>query len=104
MRTNLTLMGAERATPSSVTILLEGAADLRGASALREQLVEALATGSPVCVDTRGATSCDAGIVQILMAACRSAERSGRDLSIIAESGGALPAALDRLGVSTAFG
>lgn len=77
-----------------------GTLDLRSAGELRETLLAAMSGGRPVALDATEVTSVDAGIVQVLLAAQRSADQSGRRFSVIAGPKSALPDALSRLGIA----
>lgn len=84
----------------AIVIEKSGALDLRGAGELREALLAAMRGGKPVALDATAVTSVDAGIVQVLLAARRSADEAGRRFSIIADPGSALAEVLSRLGIA----
>lgn len=89
-----------RDLPDTIVIEKSGPLDLRGAGELRQALLAASRGGKPVALDATAVTSVDAGIVQVLLAARRSADEAGRRFSIIAGPDGALAEALRRLGIA----
>lgn len=72
------------------------------AAGLRERLQAGLAAGD-LRVDTVGLTSVDCAVVQVLIAARRSAVQLERNLTIERPDGGALATALERLALDDAL-
>jgi anti-anti-sigma regulatory factor len=70
-----------------------------GARSARDFL-EALSTGTSVTVETSALESVDVSHLQILIAAHNFARGLGKSLSVAAEPGGALDAAMQRLGIA----
>jgi len=103
MHSSLRLITAEDAPATALVVALDGAKDLRAVPALREELIAAMKGNASVTIDTRMLATLDTGVVQLLLAASRTARRSGREFSVIAEAEGALTQVLARLGLPTAF-
>lgn len=82
------------------TIRLEGAQTIREAEGLALRLREALAAHDGVRVETQAVSAADVAVLQVMVAAHRTARRDGRTLSIEAASGGALEAALQAGGLA----
>lgn len=100
MSSQVYLKRPAQASSAAFVVSRKGSLDLRGASELRTELLDALTAHPSVAFDASDVTSVDAGAIQVLLAARRSAEQAGRDFSIIAEAGGALPDTLARLGLT----
>lgn len=83
-------------------ISLSGHVRLDAAEALALDLASALGGGGEVLVDTGAADSLDVAIVQVLVAAHRSAAERGARLSVRAPEGGALARAFLKLGIGAA--
>lgn len=83
---------------------MELTGDLRAGDAerLRGDLITAL-SGGDVALSTGGLTSVDMAVLQVLLAARRTAAQQGRHLSIDAPPGGALAAMATRLALHDAL-
>jgi anti-anti-sigma regulatory factor len=77
----------------STVVSLVGDLGLREASEVRGRLLAALSAGVAVVVDARGLAGADLAIVQLLVAAHKSAARQGVPLRLLAGANGALRAA-----------
>lgn len=82
------------------TLRLEGSQTIRDAAALAGSLSEALAAHDGLRVETAAVASVDVGILQVLVAAHKTARRMAKPLSIEAGPGGALEAALEASGIA----
>ncbi len=78
---------------------LEGNLGIREADAVRRALAQAIGAGS-ACIDVRGLSAVDTSIVQLLIAATRSAAERGARLEIAGFEEGALAAFMRSVGVS----
>jgi anti-anti-sigma factor len=82
---------------------ISGTADMSAAEALRSALAASFEQDGSLDVDLSEVDECDSSAVQLLCAAHRSAERSGKSLRIlamsraIAETGSALGLPMDEL-------
>lgn len=96
------MLAANAGSPTdSHCIKLDGSLDMRDAAELRTKILDALQTHPATVVDAANIEAIDTGIVQILAAAMKSAERLGRSLTIATGDGTAVPDTLRRLGFST---
>lgn len=77
---------------------LSGDLSLRNISELHQRLTEALAAHSAIAIDTSGVESVDAGTLQLLVAATRSADAAGRSLTLAADTATPMGRALIRAG------
>lgn len=102
MSSTLSMVRPTKDLDGASVITRIGALDLRNAPELRDEILDAMANKCSVALDVTQVTSIDTGIVQVLLAARRSAEQAGRDFSIIAEAGSFLPDTLSRLGITPA--
>ncbi|MFN3512344.1 MAG: lipid asymmetry maintenance protein MlaB [Phenylobacterium sp.] len=66
----------------SYTVSLQGALNLRDAPAIREQLLAAIGEHEAVDLDLSGVESIDVALVQVLLAARKSADANGRILRL----------------------
>ena len=82
----------------AATLPLDGSLTVRTIGAVHAALVEALARNDAVQVDCTGAASVDLSLIQLLLAARRSADEAGKHLTLAAPAGGVLLAALERGG------
>jgi anti-anti-sigma regulatory factor len=80
-------------------LVLEGAATLRTAGAIHARLLEALKGDGPIEVDCGKVTEADLSLVQLLLAARRSAERGGRAFALSSPADGPLRDVLARAGL-----
>lgn len=101
MSSRVTLAANAGSSTDSHCIKLDGSLDIRDAAELRSKLLDALQTHPATAVDAANVESVDTSIVQILVAAVKSAERLGRSLTIATGDGVAVPDTLRRLGFST---
>jgi anti-anti-sigma regulatory factor len=83
-------------------VVLGGDLTLKDTREVRAQLLDALAGGNDVDIDVGGLTGIDAGMLQVLVAARKSAERDGTRLAIDAATSGPLTAALVSSGLVAA--
>jgi anti-anti-sigma regulatory factor len=81
-----------------------GESGLRNAREIAALLTQALGSHSTIIVDTRTATSLDVTIVQLLVAARKSALAAGKSLRLWAPAAGALREVLTRTGFVSADG
>jgi anti-anti-sigma regulatory factor len=91
---------AGKAGGGAFVIARSGPLDLRNASELRDEIRGALEGNGSVTIDATEVTAVDTGIVQVLLAARRSADQAGRRFTIIAGAGSALPDTVSRLGIA----
>jgi anti-anti-sigma regulatory factor len=83
------------------TVCLQGVLGLREAPEVRDQLLAALDEHQVIELDLRAVESLDIGLVQVLLAARRSAEAQGRTILLTERSAeGALGEALARSGLA----
>jgi anti-anti-sigma regulatory factor len=80
-------------------VALHGTIGLRDAAGLSEQLTQALAAHSRVTIDATALEQADISLVQVLAAARRTADSTGRSLRLVAPPGGALAELLVRAGL-----
>ena len=85
------------------TILLEPSCDLRASEALAGALRENLARGS-VTIDATALQSADIAALQLLLSAKTTAAAAGTPFTILGWEMSGLPAAIERAGLSDAFG
>lgn len=83
-------------------VTLDGDVRTGDAAALRDRLREGLAAGD-LRIVTGGLTSVDCAVVQVLIAARRSAAQFERDLQIDTPPDGVLAAALERMALTAAL-
>lgn len=95
----MSIGGPGAAGADAFVIARSGTLDLRNAGELRNAILEALGGHRPVTVDLTRVTSVDAGVVQVLLAARRSAAEAGRRFFILAGTPSALPDVVSRLGI-----
>jgi ABC-type transporter Mla MlaB component len=79
-------------------LILEGAATVRTAEATHAKLADFLRHHSDIEIDCTGITEADLSLVQLLVAARKSAKRSGKTVVLTAPAGGALREALSQGG------
>lgn len=99
MKESVSTAPVSAASQSKVAVL-EGDLGPRDAAAVHTALLSALQQSAAVEIDARTLASLDTSIIQILVAARKSAERLERPLTILTEPDGALPATLERLGLT----
>lgn len=100
MSSQITLATNAGPLKDSHDIKLDGSLDMRDAAELRTKISDALQSHPSVCIDAANVEAIDTSIVQILVAALKSAERLGRPLTIATGDGAAVPDAFRRLGFS----
>lgn len=83
---------------------IHGALGLRDAADLSGQLTEALARHPDVTVDAAALEDADVAILQVLVAAQKTADGTGRALRLHAPPGGVLPQLLARAGLTAPDG
>ena len=83
---------------------LSGDLSLRNISELHQRLAKALAEHESIVIDTSDVESVDAGTLQLLVAAAKTAAASGRSLSLTAEAATPMASALVRAGFFTEAG
>ena len=88
-------------TPAA--ILLETSCDLRASEELAGALREDLARGS-VMIDATALQSADVAALQLLLSAKNAAAAAGSPFTILGWETSGLPAAIERAGLSQAFG
>lgn len=86
------------------SLQLSGELGLRGIEALKADIAAALAGYDEVVVDAIGVESADASVIQLLLSAQKTANADGKAMRLSTASGGALAAALARLGLIGADG
>lgn len=79
-------------------LVFSGALTIQSADGVYSSLTEALARHAAVVVDCTAATEIDLSFIQLLLAARRSAQGSGKSVVLSAPAGGALLNALSRGG------
>ncbi|MEE2953060.1 MAG: STAS domain-containing protein [Pseudomonadota bacterium] len=84
-------------------IVMEGNCDLRGSEALASALREHLARGS-VMIDASALQSADIASLQLLLSARKAAAAAGTIFAITGWEASGLPVAIERAGLSQAFG
>lgn len=84
--------------PSPHPLRLSGDLSLRNISELHRRLTEALAEHQSIAIETDEVESVDAGTLQLLVAAAKSAAAAGRTLSLAADAGTPMGRALVRAG------
>jgi anti-anti-sigma regulatory factor len=89
---------------STHTVEISGDAGLRNAREVADNLLKALAEHPSVAVDATSATSIDITILQLLVAARKSALASGKSLTLCAPADGVLRQALVKTGFVSADG
>lgn len=92
------------ATSKAHVLKLAGELTLRQASELCERLHAAVADHPHVVVEVAEDSEIDLSVVQLFLAAFKSAEMAGKRLSVSFSSGGALNGVLGRAGLLTADG
>jgi ABC-type transporter Mla MlaB component len=80
-------------------IHIEGDLSIRNAPSLARELREALAAHAALAVDARALTSVDISIVQVLVAAHKTAQQQGRRLRVEGAGAGPLGEVLRRGGL-----
>jgi ABC-type transporter Mla MlaB component len=88
----------------NVAIVLDGVLTIRTTDEARARLTDALARAPTVSVDCSAATEVDVSLIQLLLAARRSAARNGGQLILAQPADGALLATLLRGGFIAAGG
>jgi ABC-type transporter Mla MlaB component len=79
-------------------VVLEGAVTLRTIDSTHAALRDALTKHAKIDIDCAKATEIDLGVIQLLLAARKSAEAAGKTLALCAPADGALREALVRGG------
>jgi ABC-type transporter Mla MlaB component len=82
----------------SQTFALAGSPGVRDAARLAGELQQALSGPGPLAIDCTNLAEIDLSIVQLLVAAHKTAAASGKPLRLIASAGGPLPALLRQTG------
>lgn len=82
------------AQPNSARLVLERSVTVRNIDGLHANLLAVLAQQNGVIVDCAALEETDASLIQLLLAARRTARESGKDLSLAAPATGALHATL----------
>ncbi len=77
---------------------LAGSLGLRDAARLSAELAEALAQPGPLTIDCSGLGDVDLAIVQLLVAAHKTAAATGKPLTLVSPPGGPLAALLVQAG------
>jgi ABC-type transporter Mla MlaB component len=77
-------------------LVLEGALTVRTIAGIRASLLDAMSSHDAVQVDCAAAASVDLSFIQLLLAARRSAQQAGKQLTLAAPADGALLAALEQ--------
>jgi ABC-type transporter Mla MlaB component len=85
-------MGDPHSVPERV--ILDGMLTIRGIDAVRSRLAATLSEHSAIEVDCSAAVEVDLSLIQLLIAAHRSAEQAGQRLTLAQPADGALRAAL----------
>ncbi len=80
--------------PNSVRLTLEGSVTVRNIDGLHANLVAALTQPGGVLVDCTALEETDLSLIQLLLAARRTAQQSGRSFVLAGAGGGTLHAAL----------
>lgn len=81
--------------------MLEGAATVRNAEATHAKLADILRRHDEIEIDCGAVTEADLSLVQLLLAARRSAKRAGKTVVLAGPASGALRAALSQGGFLT---
>lgn len=84
------------------SVKLEGELSIRDGERISLELSRALKPKTCAVVDCSGVAACDVGVLQLLVAAQKSAKRLGKTLKIRAPAGGAVDHALTRSGFASA--
>ena len=84
--------------PSPHPLRLSGDLSLRNISELHRRLIEALAEHPAITIDTSEVESADAGTLQLLVSAAKSAAAAGRALGLAADATAPKGRALIRAG------
>jgi ABC-type transporter Mla MlaB component len=84
--------------PSPHPLHLSGDLSLRNISELHQRLTRALAEHQAITIDTAEVESVDAGTLQLLVSAAKSATAAGRALSLAADAATPMGRALIRAG------
>jgi anti-anti-sigma regulatory factor len=82
----------------SQTFPLNGSLGLRDAARLSAELAEALARPGPLTIDCTALAGVDLAIVQLLVAAHKTAAAAGKPLALVSPPGGPLAALLRQAG------
>ena len=90
--------------PDAIRLALDGSLTVRGIAAVRETVLEALAKHAAVEVDCSAADAIDLSLIQLLLAARRSAQAAGKSLSLATPADGKLRRALEQGGFLPADG
>jgi ABC-type transporter Mla MlaB component len=85
-------------------VVLDGALTVRTAAIVRDRLLAALAEHALVRVDCSAAESIDLSVLQLLLAARRSAAAAGKHVGLTAPAAGTLRGALEQAGLLPAAG
>ena len=85
----------------SDTVVMTGSLGIRDAGSIRDRLTKLVSDGAPVRVDVGGLTSLDTSIVQILIAAKRSADLSDSAFEIQGAAQSPLPDFMTALGLTS---
>ena len=99
MRKNETTRMGSMPGRSADSVRLEGDLSARDAASVHQSVLAALQRNESVEIDSRALSSIDTTIVQVLLAAQKSALRLGHTLSVTGEPGGVLSGTLERLGL-----
>jgi len=84
--------------PEPVRVVLDGTQTVRNIAAARATLLETLTGHQKVLVDVNAIETADLSLIQLLLAARRSARQQGKDLVLALPVAGALQDALQRGG------
>lgn len=79
-------------------VKIDGAQIVRNIHATHDSLRVAMTENQSIEIDCAGVTEFDLSLIQLLLAAKRSADSSGKSLSLTAPASDALRAALERAG------
>ena len=90
--------------PSPHPLRLSGDLSLRNISELHQRLTEALAEHQAIDLETTEVESVDAGTLQLLVSAAKSAAATGRTLNLAAAAASPMGRALVRAGFFTEAG
>ncbi len=88
---------------SEALVRIEGEMTIYRASELKQLLLAQIETSAAVDIDLADVTEFDTAGVQLLILACRTAQRMGRKLRLVAQSP-AVAEVLGLLGVASHFG
>ncbi len=88
-------------TLSTGKVDIGGLRTIRCAEQTRSLLLEALHGCSPLCLDCSAVEDADLSFVQLLLSARKTAERSGKILTLAHDASGAFLHALSRAGFET---